>query len=342
MSDFGDVCLDGRRYLEISAAMWMQADAILQGMQFFQRPRRPSLNTFTGDLYHSEAHSQYLHQAKKRRQAEARCAEKEAQVAKTHLHWNARVLRHGDMLGSSAAPERSHDDRLLDLQSVLRQGWRSLGKDTTDREGIGGSHRTLAFVSSNSSVASECQNVLADCEMDKLLESRQVPVIELQHDATPTRCRFGDCLQERVMPHARYPIQDDVGEWSIVGFSEYCRLRGRGTLPRSGVLDLFACSGSMLYMMNGIWRGLRIFGRPCFLQAGNASCIYSATENMMPCFSVSRLTPMLGPEKLPFAFLVETPDDHSACSRKKEKSRLECPDRLGYVPGKCMGHQAKQ
>ena len=104
------------------------------------------------------------------------------------------------------------------------------------------------------------------------------------------------------------------------------------------MVDLMVRGSSVLYMEDKILKGWRHFGRPCALQHGGASCIHTGVERGTPEMASDRLTQLSA--QVPFGFVLEVPDAHSANSRKQEKSKLKLPDKIGLLCGKCGSHQA--
>lgn len=62
-------------------------------------PAARTLGAFTGDMYQSKAHSQYLHMCKRRKKDEQRREGEAAASRPLHEAWNADRLRVGDHVG---------------------------------------------------------------------------------------------------------------------------------------------------------------------------------------------------------------------------------------------------
>ena len=89
------------------------------------------------------------------------------------------------------------------------------------------------------------------------------------------------------------------------------------------------------------YSGFKVFGRPLVLQAGNASCIYDATEGV--CDG------LLGNDSLAdavsgvdCAIVQEQPGACSSNKRKKAKSVQERCEKLLSVNGDCACHQCQR
>ena len=105
----------------------------------------------------------------------------------------------------------------------------------------------------------------------------------------------------------------------LVDVREYQR-RFPHRQTRKGVLEVMG-QGLTVEWATGLERhshmeGFRVIGRPCIVERANASCTYTATENLHEALSAS------GYERLkdvPLAIHMEIPDDSSANRRKKRK-----------------------
>ena len=148
-------------------------------------------------------------------------------------------------------------------------------------------------------------------------------------------------LQSKWHAHARYVMRDKIGQrWELASASEFAN-RTRGKVGRFGVLEVLA-QGLRVQGIgrDGLFRAARFMVPPIILQRGNASTIHSAVEAACVDVSHERLVEIC--RRVPFAWLNEMPDAHSANQQKRAKilqmreSILNCLD----VPGTCADHQA--
>ena len=194
----------------------------------------------------------------------------------------------------------------------------------------------------SSSVLHKLQDQFAASEMESIVEKDVIPVIAKHYDTTPSKVRFGR-LQSLLLPLARYAVLKDDGQWSLVSHEEYVKtkIKGRQFSIKQGVLDIITVSASLIYMdTDSTLHGFRYFSRPAVIAAGNASCIFRATEQLARPFDLDCIRRLCA--NVRFMFYTEVPDGHSANDRKKEKTKQLLPDNCGFVESKCSGHQAER
>ena len=222
-----------------------------------------------------------------------------------------------------------------DPRRVLSMAWKQMNSKA-DRSGVDGTHRSLGILSTVASAFWQEQKNFIALQMNQIMASKCVPVVNKFYDATPIRCWFGR-LSHEVMPHARYPVCED-GRWRLVRYEEYVRLNPSSHMRQIGTLELLAQGTTCRWMTGaGELHGFRVLCRPKILQTGNASCIYEATESECPELSSSGLEKVC--KACPYALVDERPDAHSANHRKKAKSVASTPSNCFHVLGTCAGHQ---
>eukprot|EP00959_Pyramimonas_sp_CCMP1952_P301694 6312551-Pyramimonas_sp.AAC.1 len=103
-----------------------------------------------------------------------------------------------------------------DPMVVLLNSWRQIGKSSTCRAGIDGTHRELSMLSVSASVIKSRQSRFVS---DELARIEGCPVFCSFYDTTPVRLGFGRA-QDAVMPHALYSVPDpeNVGRWKLVRY----------------------------------------------------------------------------------------------------------------------------
>lgn len=242
-----------------------------------QEPARPL--GFDGERYRSGAHIAYARACKRARTAEREQeGQREAHSALTAA-WNSERLREGDKVGPG---EQTLHPNQWDPCVVLSQAWKQLGKTKTLRGGLEGQHRGLDIMAAVAAAASEAQREYIEEHVQRVMDFGACPVIHKFYDCTPARLKFGR-LQSQLMPHARYPVEID-GRWTAVPLEQYLAHRPHAGVLRYGVLEVLAQGHTMHYMdERGELHAFRAVCKPVVLQAGNASCLFSATEKETPC-----------------------------------------------------------
>jgi hypothetical protein len=234
---------------------------------------------FVGDGYRGKGHSQYLHACKRQRLAEKEKEEQEAEAAALEAAWNSERLRSGDLVGQSDGASLHMNQ--FTLTGVLKSAWLQLGKNKVLRVGVDGQHRGLDILAAVSSSIWLEQSDFVKQRLSEIQLDGRIPVVSKFYDCTPMRLAFGR-LQPQLHVHARYPLRLADNKWTSVPLDEFLKARpdrNRSSL-RYGVLELLA-QGMTCHSLSSssMFEGFRVFCRPRILQAGTASCIYTATDS---------------------------------------------------------------
>ena len=143
-----------------------------------------------------------------------------------------------------------------DPRRVLSMAWKQMNSKA-DRSGVDGTHRSLGILSTVASAFWQEQKNFIALQMNQIMASKCVPVVNKFYDATPIRCWFGR-LSHEVMPHARYPVCED-GRWRLVRYEEYVRLNPSSQMRQIGTLELLA-QGTTCRWMTGAGEAPRFQG----------------------------------------------------------------------------------
>lgn len=251
--------------------------------------------------------------------------------------WNQERLRVGFMVGGTdVTNERPH---AFSLTGCMRMSWQSINKGTVPGSGIDGTHRVLEVATTSAALYDHAQLEFLEAKLQDLKAIRGTPCIYKIYDATPMRCSFGS-LQSEVLPHARFPVLTGESSWTTMTYEQHREsglMRKYGS--KKGVLELLAQQQSFAYLdQKGLLNGAKVYCKPAFLQAGNSSCLFTATERAFPSFDIKGIATLAA--ELPYICYIELPDGHSANTRKKAKTKAVLPDNCLHFDFKCAGHQA--
>ena len=233
----------------------------------------------------------------------------------------------------------------------------SAGKQALDSSGVEGSSHQQGIAIAASEALHCAQNVFAEDFLEEVYDQDTVPTISRAYDMTPSRIHFGR-LQSKIMPVARYAVQNEDGIWKAVTYEEFVQKHPKRTLPRSGIIDIMAASASMVYVrpstcpscgadewcmcepvkhICGELCGMRHLCRPVICGSSSASCTHGAVESVAEVFNESGLEQLC--QRVPFVNLLEAPDGAPSCNRKKMYTAERCPANCGFIGNKCGAAQ---
>ena len=292
--------------------------------------------------YQGKQHTAYMRMCKKLKSAQDDLEEAVSGHAATDDAWNKNMLRGGDMIGDTASVNQdAFHPNAYRPEAILHNAFRMIGKGRMDRSGVRGSVHGMSM---SISVACAFRSAQRDWFAERLHHMSLTCsslCIQRQYDATPWRLRFGG-LQSKLYPHARYIMRDSTqSRWILVDSVEFAK-RTKGKIGRFGVMEVLAQGLRVQGVGRGdeILHGARLMLPPTILQRGNSSTIHSAVERACPELAHDRLVEICG--RVPYVWLNEKPDAHSANQRKRAKSlrlREGIPNCFD-VPGTCADHQA--
>jgi hypothetical protein len=311
-------------------------DGIRLLQDFFPARRRVELRTFCDDLYQSRPHMMYLHKCKKTKSLERKLQQQNDEHAPLEGAWNTDRLRQGDRVGETPADEQGAHPNQWTSTSVIRTAWKQIGKSSLARVGIDAMRRGLNVLAVVASAFVACQQTFVEEEIEQMCASGGCPYITKFYDNTSVRMKFGR-LQAQLMPHARYPLMVD-DTWKSVTYDEYVKRHPRSVVMKYGTVEVMAQGLTCVYMSSdSILHGFRPFNCPRVLTKGNASTIYTSTEDENPSFSSRGLAELAS--RVPYGMVSEIPDACSANKRKIAKSETLMPDNIFFIGGCCGGHQ---
>ena len=257
--------------------------------------------------------------------------------------WNLQRLRFGDRLSCGVA--NVHPQQ-FPIASVLRSAWGQIHAKAVAYEGLDGTRRQLEIASVVAAAMSTLQTRFVDSTVEQICRSKACAIIFKYYDATPRDISFGE-LRGQMAPHARYPVLQEDGKWKCLSLDELRQVKGSRLAVHHGVVDLLASSMECYWTDNvdkaqaDTWtmHGLRVLVPPVFLQRGNASCLYEATEKSVPAFSSEGIRQLCA--HCPFVIRCEVPDFCGSNGRKVCQSIADTADILNEftVQARCGAHQ---
>ena len=266
--------------------------------------------------------------------------------------WNSERMRFGDRVACDVGGVHP---RQFPVASVLRDAWGQLAaKFARHDEGLDGTSRHLEILSVVASALATLQSKFVDGFIDDACRKRACPVIFKYYDATPKDVVFG-MMAPQMAPWARYPVLIE-GKWKSMSLDELREAKGSRIQPNRGVVDLLATGMECFYAVDSTtgsgvsaeaiavdaaWEiaGLQALVPPQFLQRGNASSIYEATETSVPQFSSEGIRTLA--EQCPFLVVCEVPDFCGSNGRKVMQSiqDVSALRNVFSVQGRCGAHQ---
>ena len=254
-------------------------------------------------------------------------AKQELEIAQQPVSdaWNLQRLRFGDRLSCGVA--NVHPQQ-FPIASVLRSAWGQIHAKAVAYEGLDGTRRQLEIASVVAAAMPTLQTRFVNSTVEQICRSKACAIIFKYYDATPRDISFGE-LRGQMAPHARYPVLQEDGKWKCLSLDELRQVKGSRLAVHRGVVDLLASSMECYWTDNvdkvqpDTWtmHGLRVLVPPVFLQRGNASCLYEATEKSVPAFSSEGILQFCA--HCPFVIRCEVPDFFAAAMGGKCASRLQ-------------------
>lgn len=286
------------------------------------------------------------HMALLRQQKATRKAQREqADFAGLADAWNGLVLRHGDQVTRSQASDapRAHANQYA-LPAFLRLAFREVGRPSKRLTGshcVQDSSRGAEILTSVASLF-----VLAQKEAVGSVSERWTNVRALHvgryHDATPVLVRYGH-MQQVLEPHGRYLTlqqrSDGSYRWKAVPLDEY-RQQCPSGCTRSGVVELFAQTVSSSWVEHDEIQRRVLTIPPQFLQRGNASTIFEATEGVHAALSLNALASLA--DRGTVVVVSEPVDGCSANIRKRAAWAARAsasPSLLSHSTDSCAVHK---
>ena len=259
--------------------------------------------------------------------------------------WNSERMRFGDRVACDVVGVHP---RQFPVAAVLRDAWGQLaGKSARHDQGLDGTSRHLEILSVVAGALACLQSKFVDSFVGDVCRKNACPIIFKYYDATPRDIVFG-MMAPQMSPWARYPVLVE-GKWRSMTLHELRQAKGARIQPHHGVVDLLAQGVECFYAADSTtggdaWEiaGLQALIPPVFMQRGNASCIYEATERSMPQFSAEGIR--LLAEHCPFLFLCEVPDFCGSNGRKVMKSIQDVSafPNVFNVQARCGAHQCQR
>ena len=306
-------------------------------------PRRRALGSgpFVGDLYRSQAWSTWMHTRRKALQAEQRLKSATESYTALRQAWNAlHGLRAGDRIAISNNERKQcegvpvHSNR-WDIDGLLRLAFKSVGKDSTVRVGVGGTTHSAAAIASVAGIATSAQTQRMQAALSSLGPGAGL-VITRHYDTTPMRLRFGS-FYSTLAPHARYLVPDPMraGKWKAVPSHAFRTLSNKA-MPKAGVLEVMASTVGLHWQEGKTFHSKQLHCPPCILARASASCIYRALEEFPAELSIDGIRTLAA--RMHVVLVHEVPDGCSANNRKKAKTASEMPANALYIPASCTAH----